>query len=174
MLSALNCFLVLVLVLVINVVVIGVYTRPNSKSNVKNIEIGELYVLGLSSSYSKNHTFIRTSIYDTAQILESNKAVVIYDKGPCYWVAQGVLVYGRTGGEYVWCQSVIAQLIELGREVYITNSPQIAKTLTHTSHQKGKGTILFSHWGWQDITEESSIFNDNTMRLPQVEVGRDC
>ena len=115
MLSALNCFLVLVLVLVINVVVIGVYTRPNSKSNVKNIESGELFVLSLSSSYSKNHTFIRTSIYDTAQILESNKAVVIYDKGPCYWVAQGVLVYGRTGGEYVWCQSVIAQLIELGR-----------------------------------------------------------
>ena len=175
MTSLKHCF---VAVLVVNAVFIGFYwssSLRNHKSGIVTKTKEELYLLTLSSSYAKNHTFIRTLIHSAENILQSKNPIVIYDIGPCYWVAQGALVFGRTGGEYVWCQSVIGQLIELGRDVYVTNSPNIAKILTSSSHRSGRGTVLFSHWGWQDILEPSNwLRSSDRKRYPSTVIGRNC
>jgi hypothetical protein len=117
---------------------------------------------------------MRTPVSNTSAIVLNRKALIIYDIGPCFWVAEGILVHGRTGGEYIWCQSLIGQLIELGKEVYVTNSSKIAKELSLTSHLNGNNMITISHWGWQEIAVPQMFIFRSKYRIPVPSIGADC
>jgi hypothetical protein len=128
----------LVILLITNLTIIinrnyflDIWNNYDGFTDIITVKTGELYILSLSSSYANNKTFTRTLVQRTSRILQSTNALIIYDIGPCFWVAQGGLVYGRTGGEYVWCQSLIGQVIELRKEVFVTNSSTVAKHLVH-------------------------------------------
>jgi hypothetical protein len=128
----------LVILLIINLTIIinrnyflDIWNNYDGFTDITTVKTGELYILSLTSSYANNKTFTRTLVQRTSRILQSTNALIIYDIGPCFWAAQGGLVYGRTGGEYVWCQSLIGQIIELGKEVFVTNSSTVAKHLVH-------------------------------------------
>ena len=148
-----------------------------SADGIPNDSLGGLYLMRLSESYAQNQTFIITAISSTSAILKSENPIIIYDYGPCFWIAEGSQLGGRTGGEAIWCKSLIGQLTDMGRSVYVTNSSMVAKKLSYISHIRKKNVIIVSHWGWQGIAKSSwDIFTPQGIRtrIPVDSIGKDC
>ena len=133
-------------------------TNEFSKDGIPNDSVGELYLMGLSSSYSRNQTFIITAISSTSEILHSEHPLIIYDYGPCFWIAESGQLGGRTGGEAIWCKSLIGQLTDMGLSVFITNSSMVAKKLSYMTHIRRRNVITIVHWGWQGISKSNWNF----------------
>ena len=133
-------------------------TNEFSKDGIPNDSVGELYLMGLSSSYSRNQTFIITAISSTSEILHSEHPLIIYDYGPCFWIAESGQLGGRTGGEAIWCKSLIGQLTDMGLSVFITNSSMVAKKLSYITHISRRNVITIAHWGWQGISKSNWNF----------------
>lgn len=87
----------------------------------------------------------------SSKFLEGKIVHIIFDKGPCYWVAEGTPVHGRSGGEYVWCKSILTRMTHLGRDFLVTHSSRAAKSLSVFLHMNGQKAITLTHWGWQDV-----------------------
>ena len=143
-----------------------------------------LYQMKLNSKYAKNMTFIRTVITNVSsmswhQVHESQlshlKTVIIYDNGPCFWVATGRSAKNGSGGESIWCSSIIGQLLDQDRYVYVTVDPSIAMILTMNAHQYGHGVITIAHWGWRHIAISKTPLPQH-LRNPPLAImgGIDC
>ena len=76
------------------------------------VRSGLLYEVRLSSKYTVNKTFIRIPVTNLTRVTShhAQRVVIMYDYGPCFWVANGTHVHGRTGGEFVWCSSIMGQV----------------------------------------------------------------
>ena len=90
---------------------------------------GLLYEVRLSSKYAVNKTFLRIPVTNLTRITShpTQRVIIMYDYGPCFWVANGTHVHGRTGGEFVWCSSIMGQVQHTTRPIQI-----ICLTLTLT------------------------------------------
>jgi hypothetical protein len=132
--------------------------------------IDELYIINRPSLQSSERFSIARVPSDSSRILESTNPLILFDRGPCFWVAQGAPVHDRTGGEYIWCKSILARLVRLGKEVFVTNSSKIAMDMSMIAHKNGHHAITISHWGWQEIVAMKFFGNS----LPVPAIGRDC
>lgn len=130
----------------------------------------ELYIINRPSWQSSDRYSIAQVPLDSSRILESTNPLIIFDRGPCFWVAQGSPVHERTGGEYIWCQSIISRLVRFGNEVFVTNSSKVAMDMSMIAHKNGHHAITISHWGWQEIVAWKIFGN----RLPVSAIGTDC
>ena len=76
------------------------------------VRSGLLYEVRLASKYAVNKTFIRIPVTNLTRVTShhTQRVVIMYDYGPCFWVANGTHVHGRTGGEFVWCSSIMGQV----------------------------------------------------------------
>ena len=141
--------------------------------DISSIRHGLLYELRLTSTYAVNKTFVRIPITNMTHIAinRQQKVVLMYDYGPCFWVANGTSVHGRTGGEFVWCSSILGQLLDTGRTVYVTNTSALAKRLSKSAHMQGTSLITIAHWGWQEIALSTHKTGRNH---PVKSIGSDC
>ena len=133
---------------------------------------GLLYELRLTGTYASNKTFVRVPVTDLMALAgRPVRAVLMYDYGPCFWVANGTVVSGRTGGEFVWCSSIVGQLLDAGRAVYVTNTSRLAKRLVAGAHARGNPIVTIAHWGWQEIAVSAHKSGKNA---PVRAIGADC
>jgi hypothetical protein len=134
------------------------------------VGIDELYVINRPSlQSSERFSIARVPLY-SSRILESTNPLILFDRGPCFWVAQGAPVHDRTGGEYIWCKSILARLVSFGNEVFVTNSSKIAMVLSMIAHKNGHHAVTISHWGWEEI----GAGNFSNSCLPVPAIGKDC
>lgn len=132
--------------------------------------IDELYIINRPSLQSIERYSIARAPLDSSRILESANPLILYDRGPCFWVAQGASVHERTREEYIWCQSIISRLVRFGNEIFLTNSSKIAMDMSMIAHKNGHHAITISNWGWQEIGARKFFGN----RLPLPAIGSDC
>ena len=146
---------------------------------------GILYQMQLSSKYAHNMTFIRTVITNVSsmswhitqqsQLPRLLKSVIIYDNGPCFWLASGRSAKSGSGGESIWCSSIIGQLLDQDRYVYVTDDSSVAMTLAMSAHQCGHGAITIAHWGWRHIAMSKTPLPQHLRNPPQsIMGGIDC
>jgi hypothetical protein len=132
--------------------------------------IDEVYVINRPSlQSSERFSIARVPLY-SSRILKSTNPLILFDRGPCFWVAQGAPVHDRTGGEYIWCKSILARLVRFGNEVFVTNSSKIAMDMSMIAHKNGHHAITISHWGWEEI----GAGNFSNSCLPVPAIGKDC
>ena len=146
--------------------------------------VGILYQMQLSAKYANNKTFIRTIITNVSSMswhtvqqsqLSHLKTVIIYDNGPCFWLASGRSTKNSSGGESIWCASIIGQLLDQDRYVYVTDDATVAMTLAMSAHQGGHGAIMIAHWGWRHIAMSKTPLPPRLRNPPQSIIGGiDC
>lgn len=120
---------------------------------------GQLFALAVGD----NSTIVKVAV-NTSSLLpgENNQNVVLFhDHGPCFWIAQGLQVHVRTGGEFIWCLSLIRLLLAVNTSVLVTNMSSTVTEVASEMRERGCNFAIISHWGWQDIALTSHKHKKN-------------
>ncbi|KAG1678990.1 hypothetical protein FOA52_013053 [Chlamydomonas sp. UWO 241] len=79
----------------------------------------------------------------------SRIVVVVFDAapGPCVWAARGAIPPGATGGEFVWCVSLLSRLLaRRSVAALVTGCAPTAKAIVAYGRAHGSAVVTLAHW----------------------------
>ena len=111
-------------------------------------------------------SFSHSRVINLGRIFSSSNSVIFFDVGPCWWAAVAYYDRSRTGGELVWCQSILKLLLNNGYQVYVTNEPGILEAVVTAARTQLKNIVIVVHWGWRMISKNNDgiinpLFGEN-------------
>ena len=141
-------------------------------SDNQNLQVA-FFRVDLPSTYATTRNFSVKSTVDYSKLYSSNKSIIIYDTGPCWWAVTHADISGHTGGETIFCGALMGHLIDTGKEVYITNNSKTLIAAMSHSHSKGRNLVAIIHWGYTSLSYRPFLSMEK-LRYISPFIGKSC